>query len=395
MTTPTFLGAPAAVEPGAEVILYADDLEIARGTATDAGSYEIAVPADKALSTGHYVITAKAIDLADNLSAVSPPLVIEVDRSTPAWSVEASTATGSISPNGDGQLDSLDLTTRFTKTLTWTWRLENATGSVLSSRAGSGQVATLSWGGVSDAGVRVPDGLYTWHLSAEDRAGTSYPDMINDAVTVDTRAPALTLTRTPATFNPAGTTSALSVAVSGTRTLEDVLVTVAVINKAGRSVRNLPPQLTYGKGTLRWSWDGRGTDGTVLPDGPYRYVVRASDPAANATTKVPSAVRIDTVAPALSPLAVTTTTSAGSHRTSVTTRVDGKATVALEVRDSSDALVRRLVQKPVGAATLTFVWDGRRTSGTPAPPGSYRLVVTATDAAGNAGVASGTTEVRP
>ncbi len=79
---PVFDGAGMAA--GADVVLFANGVELGRTTANASGNWSFTVPAAKALADGAYAITARQVDAAGNMSADSPALSLTVDNVGPS-----------------------------------------------------------------------------------------------------------------------------------------------------------------------------------------------------------------------------------------------------------------------------------------------------------------------
>lgn len=77
-TTPTFTG---TAELGSTVTIFDGSTQVGTGATTPAGNYSIAV---SALTTGSHTITAKATDVAGNVSTASDSLAIIIDNVVPA-----------------------------------------------------------------------------------------------------------------------------------------------------------------------------------------------------------------------------------------------------------------------------------------------------------------------
>ena len=84
------------------------------------------------------------------------------------WSIDGPTT---ISPNGDGVVDQLNLVARFSETATWDVSLRNADGAEVRSQSGTGHQAFVSWDATAGSDL-APEGSYTWHLHATDAAAT-------------------------------------------------------------------------------------------------------------------------------------------------------------------------------------------------------------------------------
>lgn len=80
LQTPTFAG---SAKPNSTVEVYAaqtgsDAVLLGTATADRKGAWRFTVPSAKALAAGNYAITARASDLAGNMSPLSAPLAIEI-----------------------------------------------------------------------------------------------------------------------------------------------------------------------------------------------------------------------------------------------------------------------------------------------------------------------------
>ncbi|HJP89403.1 MAG TPA: hypothetical protein VJ850_10250 [Candidatus Limnocylindrales bacterium] len=88
------------------------------------------------------------------------------------WSVDGPTA---LTPNFDGVADKLNLLARLSETASWTARMKNSDGDVLRTQTGSGHQPNMTWD-LQSNGTPVPDGEYTWNLSATDPSGNAMTD---------------------------------------------------------------------------------------------------------------------------------------------------------------------------------------------------------------------------
>jgi hypothetical protein len=122
---------------------------------------------------------------------VSSTAVTTGDTTPPdLWSVDGPTA---LTPNFDGVADKLNLLARFSETASWTATIKNEGGDVLRTQTGSGHQGNVTWD-LKSNGTLVPDGAYTWNLSATDGSGNamtgaSGPFTISGSPTPDTGVP--------------------------------------------------------------------------------------------------------------------------------------------------------------------------------------------------------------
>jgi hypothetical protein len=101
------------------------------------------------------------------------------------WSMDGATT---ISPNGDGVADRLNLVARFSEAATWSATIRDGGGAPLRSLSGSGHQAFVSWeptvgGEVAGAGT------YSWSLHASDAAGNPALNESGDFSIVDEATP--------------------------------------------------------------------------------------------------------------------------------------------------------------------------------------------------------------
>ncbi|MCL2736749.1 MAG: hypothetical protein FWD75_09025, partial [Propionibacteriaceae bacterium] len=147
---------------------------------------------------GHWRVISIIVVLAAAMSAASvaraedvPPVV--------SWS---SPQEMYFSPNGDGQEDSVSWAYWLSQAANVdAWVTDDADATVRVLESGVSHPATswytlgVSWDGMNDAGVVVPDGVYVAHMVASDASGVS--DEISVRVGVDTRVPGVMTSPAP------------------------------------------------------------------------------------------------------------------------------------------------------------------------------------------------------
>jgi spore germination protein YaaH/flagellar hook assembly protein FlgD len=324
-------------------------------------------------------------------------------------SLTSATSTGTstsgiraFSPNGDGTLDALRLTYTLTRPLDTlalrAYRLSSRAlvGEVPLPGVGAGARA-YDWDGTV-GGTRLPDGPYVIQLvGVRDGANSAAPaanmtdrilNVANFTVTVDTTGPSIgTIGRAPARFSPNGDGSKDTTRITASATGGSTRWTVEIFEDA-----SLLRRFHGTGGAVAATWNGRRTDGTRVPDGTYGVRVTAVDALANRSSRATQVV-VDTVAPTGSVRTVVPGLPSGSTTYSFSPDGDGSADFAqfrwsfaeassgiIYVRNSRATVWRRTV--PYGTAG-TVVWNGRTQTGRAVPDGTYTVIVSVRDLAGN------------
>jgi len=308
----------------------------------------------------------------------------------------AAVAGRTFSPNGDGSEDGLRL--RWTATLAFSQLTLNVL-RLDGSLAGSVPVPTLTtgthgftWDGTA-GGRRVADGRYLLQLtgmagSSAYRAPSALPatpaQVAEYAVTVDTVAPVVkSASASSALISPNGDgildTASFKLASTGA-----TLWTVRIAAGSAAPVRSVSGT----GGAIKFTWNGRGDTGAVVPDGVYAVTLAACDVAGNCATKA-YPVRVDTTPPTVAPSAAPGAFSPnrdGSGDTANLLWASSETVSGTMAVWHGSTLVRRWA---ISRATSGIVaWDGRTSSGAHAADGRYTLKVDVRDAAGNRRVAS-------
>lgn len=156
-------------------------------------------------------------------------------------------------------------------------------------------------------------------------------------------------------------------------------LTVAIVDAGSKVVRTLLDRRSFNRGLHGFSWNGRGDDGAILPDGAYRPRLRLGR--GRRTIVLPNPIRLDTRPPHVRILSVGPRTFSPDG--------DGRADgVVVRYRLDEPARALLLVDGVQRVRTLRvrvldrlewFGKDGGRTL----PPGTYRLALAAEDLAGN------------
>jgi len=309
---------------------------------------------------------------ADVARRVGTTLGATVDASAPL-----------ISPNGDGVLDSTDLTIGITTAADWRLKLKDAGGQTVAAWSGQGATAAITWNGTSN-GSAVPDGVYTAELTATSASGDA--TSASTQITVDTAAPRLLAGAavSPASFSPNGDGQAETAAVTYSPA-EACDVRVGVLDASGDVVRWLQGWRAQDTRSYSVTWDGRIPSGGGLaaaPEGLYRFAVERRDEAGN-TGRQGVKLKLDKTLgfPAATPVTISPNGDGVRDVTKLGFTLTRKATVTVRVFDG-DKVVRKLALGVLAAGARSATWDGRAGSGEYLASGRPTFTVTAVSSLG-------------
>jgi outer membrane protein OmpA-like peptidoglycan-associated protein/flagellar hook assembly protein FlgD len=225
-----------------------------------------------------------------------------------------------ISPNNDGTADSLEIPVKITDqryVVGWTLTIADEKGDTVRKisnkesrpetegfkgimdrlayvKKGVSIPDKLLWNGVADSGQVVPDGKYTATIEAVDDNGNRgsvgpFPIVVDNAApTVDISVP-----ENPPIFSPDGDGNKDTLLIKLSGSVED-LWTAAVADASGKAVRSLKFELAA---PADFTWDGKGDDGKVVPDGVYSFSISSTDRAGNSVSKRFDNILINTQQP--------------------------------------------------------------------------------------------------
>ena len=257
------------------------------------------------------------------------------------------------SPNGDGLADEFSLGVRFSEPLDASLRIARPDGSLVEGLRLSGDVLRFDWDFTVD-GVRIPDGDYTWRLTAADAWGNGSVSSTG-AFRLDATRPRTTATISGTAGDNGWLRSAATITLRASDNLSGVATTTAGFD-----------------GATRTTYTGART---VTTQGRHTLAYGSTDVAGNRESRTAS-FAIDTVGPRITSTVTGTPGDVpGWYRTPIS--------VAVSSTDPTS-----------GLAILTSSLDGAPAAGVAGPleiatDGSHDLVLRARDVAGNV-----TTQVR-
>ncbi len=287
----------------------------------------------------------------------------------------------------------------------WTGLFKSADGKVVKTiKWVNAEPAEFQWKGTDDADAQVFDGVYSYEISATDRAGnTSAPASITNII-YSAEKPATNLfVKGSRYFSPktesknGAVTLDLTIPVPEEKTGNKLVEwAVTVKDSAGKVVRVYNQNNSGEVPPAQIIFDGSDDSGKQLKDGKYQALVTAKYLNGYEPAPISSPVLVlDTEKPSAQIVASEKVFGAGS-KDSVTFKIS-----TLPSDGASVPSWKGEIQNADGKAVNSYdfgeyppsevVWNGISSDGSIAEKGQYRFVLIGTDLAGNTGV-SQTTE---
>jgi flagellar hook assembly protein FlgD/outer membrane protein OmpA-like peptidoglycan-associated protein len=293
------------------------------------------------------------------------------------------------SPDGDGNKDTLPIQQKGSKEDLWTCTVLTVTGDTVKTFTWKdSEPQSFEWDGKTDQGVLAPDGVYSCHATATDRAGNvGSADLTN--IIIDTQKKPVQLSIDLSYFSPNGDgikdTVTFSLGVPVTTGIDNW--SIVITDASGASKKTFSGKLSI---PTIVEWDGKDDSGRILNEGAYNaklslLYVNGSNP----TGESPP-ITIDLTAP---------TAAVKADLSVFSPNGDGNKDIVTIFQDTSDELywtgtLKNAAGKDVkanvwrGKADTKLVWDGRGDDGTLQSDGTYTYTLTSTDRAGNTGTST-------
>ncbi len=328
-----------------------------------------------------------------------------------------------ISPNNDGVQDALEFSIQIRDkryVQGWAFIIENEAGEVVRTienkesrpemetqsgfigvvksiwrmltrvKRGVAVPDTLRWDGTMDSGAVAPDGKYFFYVTASDDNG-------NES---STERIAFYLDNTPPEvfafppygadgmiFSPDGDNNKDTFEITQGGSVED-LWEITVFNAAGAPVRE---EAVRGAEPSNFVWDGKDSEGGIVPDGVYSYRIAATDRAGNKNSAEIHNIVVNTVRPSISVAIDTNAFSPNGDGVKDTIALipDIPVTQGLQRWTVSvigeDGSAMRVFDNPMRESSrpATIVFDGKDERGSLLPEGRYTARITAEYANGH------------
>ncbi len=246
---------------------------------------------------------------------------------------------------------------------------------------------SIIWDGADETGRVVPDGIYTYHLAATDKAGNSVR-VSSDGVSVDTEKKAVRLAVDMRAFSPNGDGVKDSVTLLPETASANTVTswTLSVLDSSKAAVRSFKGKAAP---PARQVWDGKTDAGNRAPDGIYTAKLEVGYTTGELENAVSFEMALDTAAPVI---------TVGASDMLFSPNGDGRKDTVMISQESKpgdnwDGSILAADGKAVRTYTwkdkaASFEWDGTDAEGNKLPDGSYSYFVHAEDAAGNKADAS-------
>lgn len=333
---------------------------------------------------GTYRFSVTAVDDNGNTRRTEPrEIVVDATAPEPIVTVPDDPDALIFSPNDDGSKDTVTIVQESSPEDEWTLEVRDARDEVVYAETVTGTLASFTWDGRNNEGTLVADGVYTYRVSATDRAQNTAEATVNNII-VDTEPTPIGLAADIGAFSPNddGRRDAVQL-TPDVPVLEGIRAfTYRVTDAAGTVVRS---ETTRDAAPTSWMFDGRDDAGARLPEGRYTATLELVYRNGNRPTAESPTLLLDVTPPRL---AVTTDTPIFSPNG------DGRIDTVRFFHETEDvpsweAVIRDTAGSPVrryrwsGRPDPELVWQGRTESGERVPDGRYRYVLTGEDRAGN------------
>ena len=239
-----------------------------------------------AVPDGTYTWSARGADAWQNGVATGGGTIVVDTAGVDVASISPTGETvGVFSPNGDAWADTISTSVSVPEAgsiVTWVTNAANETVRAWASASIAGANA-LAWDGRAANGSIVPDGDYTLHFTARDKAGTNGAGATRPVRVVGFLSAVRTSLKV---FYPQDADRFAPATLLSFSLARPATATWTVRNSAGAIVVTRFADAALAAGPQSWTWDGRNAEGVRLPAGTYTSFVTASDGAVTISQSV-------------------------------------------------------------------------------------------------------------
>lgn len=337
-----------------------------------------------------FVITSR--DDNDNVATTGTHVVF-LDNTPPSITISPPSGANAMifSPDGDGNKDTFTIAQNGSVEDLWKAEvLNNAGAAVKTVDTLNAAPAAFVWDGKTDSGSLASDGVYSYRISATDRAGNSARAAVNNII-VDTDKPSINISIDTNFFSPNGDgikdVVSLQPSIPVTTGLIEWNITIQSRSGEVRRVftgASKPPVIAF---------DGKNDSGSILAEGDYQARITARYINGHAPEARSPFFTLDTTAPeAQTRASIALFSPVGDGKLDTVTFAQQ---TSMENSWTGEVFALGQDGTPAGKAIRTYrlgakpetsvVWDGRDDSGKLAGDGVYGYRLTSTDMAGNTG----------
>lgn len=297
---------------------------------------------------------------------------------------------------GEGAKSSLKIKQSGSKEDEWVGVFKAVDGTVVKTYKWQGEPSDFSWYGTKDDDLQVMDGIYSYEISAKDRAGNVSNQAVISNIIYSADKPATNIIVSGSRYFSPETESKnknvtfnVTIPVPDPKTGNKLVEWAVTVTKAGKTVKTYNNQLNGLTPPEQIVFDGKGDDGKLLPDGEYQATVTAKYLNGYVPAKISSPVIVlDTQKPTAQITASDKVFGAGSKsevKFNLLIAPSNGAPVEnwkAQIKSADDGKVVKtydLGEYPEN----TLLWNGLNDKGEIAPKGKYVLELTGSDLAGN------------
>ena len=274
------------------------------------------------------------------------------------------------SPNGNSSQESVVLTPVIKSVSgisSYDLQIKDSAGTTVKTFAGNGSLPSrFTWGGLSDDGLRCPDGTFSATLETVSKNG-SISRTQSQPFTMDTVIPEVAISAPYLLFSPDGDGNKDVIDFTVTSSEEDLWV--ARIESSGGT---LVKELTWEGLAQSFQWDGTDDSGNTVEDGTYKVTISSQDKAGNKGNASISGIRTDTrqgkVYLTVEQGMISPNGDGFKDQQKFSIRLtltEGIESWNFDIKNGAGAVVRSWSQKDYADVPATIVWDGLSSAGTP------------------------------
>jgi len=324
---------------------------------------------------GDYIYQVFSTDQAGNTGYSEP---VRFTLSTIQTPVQIATDYPAFSPGTLGGRDTLNILPEVEVNQdisSWKVGIQNREGETVKTFEGSGPVpAQLTWDGLTTTGGQAPDGSYTTDIHIVYNNGNE-PTAKTGPFLIDTVHPQGEYSIPYTVFSPNGDGLKDTVPFNVQTEGNDRWIG-AIQDVQGNTVRSW----TWIGAAPEVVWDGRDSQGKMLPDGDYLWTLSSTDEAGNSNRSTPGVLRLETFDTPVSLALSTQDFSPAAEGERGTLRLypyigvnHGIDDWKISIRDGGGLTVWS--QSGQGEIPPEVRWNGNTSEGVRTPDGTYRAEI--------------------